>query len=114
MLIEASERFVAVLSQKPALVPLYKNKRMDVEINGGEERVWIRFDDGHCERLVAAPERVDVTVNGSIEDVMALVNGSERLMLLEEEGRLKVEGHLRHLLALESLFLLTESGAAAK
>jgi len=112
MIKEASEHFVEILSQKPALVPLYKNRDMTLEIQSDEEHIWLQFLDGHCDILLSKPEHVDITVSGNTECIEALIKGYERLTLMEEEGRITIDGSLRHLLSLESLFVLTGEDSA--
>jgi len=107
MIKEASEHFVTALSAKPALIPLYKNKEMVCEINGNEERVWLHFHDGSCQLMLSEPDHVDVTLSGDSGCIASLLRGADRLMRMEEEGRITANGSLRYLLSLESLFVLT-------
>ncbi|MFC4618415.1 SCP2 sterol-binding domain-containing protein [Camelliibacillus cellulosilyticus] len=107
MLRERSEHFIDALSQKPSLTPLYKNRRFTVEIQDGYERVWIELADGKCRLLDTEPLEVDITVSGDAQMIETLMDGRERMLLMDEEGRLEVDGTLRNLLALESLFVLT-------
>ncbi|MBM7646417.1 putative sterol carrier protein [Scopulibacillus daqui] len=108
MLKETSESFVQVLLQKPVLQPLYKNRHFTLQLNDTKDTVWISFKDGDCSLLNERPNQIDVYISGEEEQIKALINGKERLMTLEKEGRLRVDGPGRHLLALESLFLLTK------
>ncbi|MFC7394334.1 SCP2 sterol-binding domain-containing protein [Scopulibacillus cellulosilyticus] len=107
MLKETSENFVQTLLQKPVLQPLYKNRSFILQLDDKKETVWISFCNGECELLDEHPDNIDVYVSGEENQIVALINGSERLMVLEKEGRLRIDGLERHLLVLESLFLLT-------
>ncbi|GGH75231.1 hypothetical protein JOD43_000564 [Pullulanibacillus pueri] len=107
MLKEASKQFADTLTKKAVLQPLYKNRNIVVEIKDNEEQTWLCFKNGTCEVSDVKPEVVDISVYGPSQFVESLMNGSERLMLLESEGNLNIDGNLHHLLALESLFLLT-------
>ncbi|GGE48408.1 hypothetical protein GCM10011391_29010 [Pullulanibacillus camelliae] len=107
MLIEASKEFVDVLAKKTVFEPLYKKRNIVVALKCENEETWIAFHEGQCSILTEKPDTVDVQVAGKATSLRALMDGSERLMLLEAEGRLELNGHLQDLLALESLFLLT-------
>lgn len=107
MIKEASEHFIEQLSHKPALVPLYKNRNMVLELKSEQEQIWLQFIDCHCDVLYEKPEHVDIVVYGENEHIASLIKGYERLTLMEEEGRISVNGSLRNLLSLESLFVLT-------
>lgn len=106
MLKSKSEQFVDTLCHKPVLQPLFKNKNMVVRLGNEKETVYLTFQDGSCSLLSDAPINIDVSMTGSEEHVMSLINGSERLMLLNKDESFIVEGSQRHLLALESLFIL--------
>jgi len=112
MLIEASKEFIDVLEKKSALEPLYKKRNIVVSLKCENEETWIAFYEGKCSILNAQPDHVNVHVSGDVASIRALMSGSERLMLLEVEGLLKLNGHLQDLLALESLFLLTGKRSA--
>jgi ubiquinone biosynthesis protein UbiJ len=107
MIKEASEHFVEILSHKPALVPLYQNRNMVLELRSHQEQIWLQFSYGCCSLLIEKPEHVDIVVSGENENIASFMKGCERLTLMKEEGRLSVSGNLRNLLSLESLFVLT-------
>ena len=109
MLREASRQFADQLAQKSVLLPLYRHRNIIVEIKNSDndEQTWLCFRNGHCEVIEDKPEQVDVIIRGNSSILESVINGSERLMLLESEGNLNIEGSLPHVLALESLFLLT-------
>ena len=107
MIKEASEHFVECLLSKPALIPLYKNRNMILELQSSREKIWLKFSNNQCQILREPPENVDIVVSGENENIEALIKGDERLTLMEEEGRITVRGSLRNLLSLESLFVLS-------
>lgn len=107
---QAAERFIRVLAEKPALLPLYEKAIIKARIEGDSDRVELLFENGGCSLADHLPE-ADVVIKGDDNAVMALLNGSDRLFALEKNGALTVTGNQHDSLTLESLFVLTGEAA---
>ncbi|TCP23504.1 SCP-2 sterol transfer family protein [Scopulibacillus darangshiensis] len=106
MLRSQSERFVQTLAEKSALQPLYKNKDIILQLKSEKESVLMSFHNGVCSLISEPSGNIDVNITGKYDSLVLLIDGSERLMMLEQEGNLEVEGKQCNLLTLESLFIL--------
>lgn len=107
MLKQASDEFIQALEQKPILQPLYKNRHIVVEIKSQSETAWIAFTQGTVEQLNEKPDNVTMTVSGHFDVLQQCISGQEPLLSFEERKQLETSGKMEHLLALESLLLLT-------
>ncbi|WKB35153.1 SCP2 sterol-binding domain-containing protein [Terrilactibacillus sp. S3-3] len=110
MLKQAAEKFIRVLAEKPALLPLYETATIKVCIQGDSERIDLLFDNGSCSLIGNSPD-ADVVIKGDDPAIDSLLDGADRLFALETSGALTVSGDQHDLLTLESLFILTGEAA---
>ncbi|WP_085522848.1 SCP2 sterol-binding domain-containing protein [Tuberibacillus sp. Marseille-P3662] len=104
---EILDAFIHTLSLKPVLEPLYKDKPMTINIQSTHEQVWMRLNQEGGHVLESNPETADVFLSGQDKVIEAAMTGAEPMLSLQKNGHLNTQGSQNHLLALESLFLLT-------
>jgi ubiquinone biosynthesis protein UbiJ len=110
--LEASvNQFIERLKNNRSLRPLYRNADFSVELKGKRSKILLAFDKNGCRRLYKTGMKADVTIFGKEKELIRLLEGKERLMMMAERQALGTQGTYRRLLKLESLFLLngTES-----
>ncbi|HEX6923441.1 MAG TPA: SCP2 sterol-binding domain-containing protein [Bacillales bacterium] len=105
---EASiNQFIERLKKNRSLRPLYRNVDFCVELKGRRTRLLLAFDKDGCRRL--GDGKADVTITGKEKELIHLLEGRERLLMMAQRQVLSAQGSYRRLLKLESLFLLNGS-----
>lgn len=99
-------QFIDRLSENRSLKPLYRNAEFRVELKGKHTSLLLAIDKGGCRRLSEPNGRADVMISGKEKDLVRLLEGKERLLMMVQRQALNAQGSYRRLLKLESLFLL--------
>ncbi|MBU9712977.1 SCP2 sterol-binding domain-containing protein [Evansella tamaricis] len=77
-----------------------------------EEMNWlvkIHGSDIRVERVLESPETADVLIKGEKDDLQSLFRGEDFLISMKKREALTVEGDLKDLLLLESLWYLSKN-----
>lgn len=109
MVEEALNIFVQTLQDKQILKPLYKNKELVISFQTEESVIYLQLIKGQCSvtadfELSTASE---IHIQGDDTTLLKLINGQEKLSTLKGDSSLSIKGKDNDLLALESLFILT-------
>ncbi|HEX7065512.1 MAG TPA: SCP2 sterol-binding domain-containing protein [Bacillales bacterium] len=97
-------RFIERLKENRSLRPLYRNVDFCVELKGKRVSCLLAFDKEGCRRIEGG--KADVTITGKDKDLIHLLEGKERLLMMAQRQALNIQGSYRRQLKLESLFLL--------
>ncbi|HEU5139450.1 MAG TPA: SCP2 sterol-binding domain-containing protein [Bacillales bacterium] len=97
-------RFIERLKENRSLRPLYRNVDFCVELKGKRVNYLLAFDKEGCRRI--GEGKADVTISGKDKDLVHLLEGKERLLMMVQRQALDIQGAYRRQLKLESLFLL--------
>jgi SCP-2 sterol transfer family len=107
-MIESIKTFVEAFQAQSHLLPLIQGVDLKVQLNGWERSFLLHIKNGTI-TLVHSSDQVDCEIGGDQIALNQLLEGKERMRILERNGQLKVSAPLRTMLLLESIFVLTKT-----
>lgn len=100
------------IKQSDNIKRLLANEQLVVSIQCEEEQWYIIFSDTEIQiRSFHSEIENGISIEGSIEAMRLLLNGEDFLLSMQKRGELKVQGDLKSLLLLESIFYLGKISA---
>lgn len=99
-------QFTQRLKENRSLKPLYRNADFSVDLSGVNGCYRLAFDRDGCRRIPERNGKADVVISGKEKELVHLLEGKERLLMMMQRQALNAQGSYRCLLKLESLFLL--------
>ncbi|WP_374049578.1 hypothetical protein [Neobacillus sp. OS1-2] len=109
-MIEVLNTFLVKIQDQAHVLPLIHQADVQINLRCGEQIVQLIIKNSTIMSLQNSevqPSKYEIT--GSPAAMKQLLNGTERLRVLEQQGRLKVSAPLRTILLLESIFFLTKA-----
>lgn len=109
-MMEAIKSFIDAFDVQDHLQPLIQNADIQVLLCNGEQSIHLAIKDGQ----ITFSKHHDITqtmyeISGSTIGIKKLLEGKERLRVLQTQGQLNFSGPLRKALLLESIFYLAKA-----
>lgn len=104
---EAVRTFLMAVKEQGQLQPLLESAEFKVSLISDQLTIVLLIKDGEISVLNEPDmEPVNIKISGQLTEITRLLEGSERLRVLQKSGRLNVSAPLRATLLLESIFYL--------
>ncbi|WHY76732.1 SCP2 sterol-binding domain-containing protein [Neobacillus sp. WH10] len=109
-MIEAVKTFLVKIKDQGHVLPLIHRADIQVNLHCDQQTIQLIIKNGGI-FLLQNPEeqQVKYEISGSPAAMKQLLEGTERLRFLEQQGQLKASTPLRTTLLLESIFFLTKA-----
>jgi hypothetical protein len=108
-MIEALKTFQLAIKQQGLVLPLMEHINLRVNLVCEQKIMQIIIKDGELFTLYAREDtQAETEIRGDLNAIKQLLEGKERLRILERNGQLTVSAPLRATLLLESIFYLTK------
>ncbi|MFJ7728259.1 hypothetical protein ACIQXV_19180 [Neobacillus sp. NPDC097160] len=109
-MIEAVNTFLVKIKEQGHVLPLIHQADLQINLRCEGETVQLLIKNG-CIMCMQNSEAqpVKYEISGSLNAMKKLLEGTQRLRVLEQKGQLKVTAPLRATLLLESIFFLTKA-----
>ena len=109
-MIEAINTFLVKIKDQGHVLPLIQQADVQINLRSEKQIIQLIIKNGTIMSLQnseAQPTKYEIT--GSSIVMKQLLEGTERLRVLEQQGQLKISAPLRTTLLLESIFFLTKA-----
>jgi hypothetical protein len=108
-MIEALKTFQLAIKQQGHVLPLMEHINLRVNLVCEQKTMQIIIKDGELFTLYAREDtQAETEIRGDLKAITQLLEGKERLRVLERHGQLTISAPLRATLLLESIFYLTK------
>ncbi|QCJ43981.1 hypothetical protein FAY30_19880 [Bacillus sp. S3] len=113
-MIEAVEAFLVKVKEQGHILPLIQQADVQINLQWAEQQSiqLIIKSGGICITHNPDFQQRKYMISGSPTAMIQLIEGTERLRVLEQQGQLKIIAPLRTILLLESIFFLTKAELA--
>lgn len=109
-MIEALKTFQLAIKQQGHVLSLMEHINLRVNLVCEQKIMQIIIKDGDLFTLYAREDtQAETEIHGDLKAIKQLLEGKERLRVLERNGQLTVSAPLRTTLLLESIFYLTKA-----
>jgi|GEM_PF-419270 len=105
-ILNVAQQFIERLQTLSHLWPLLPEERLYIRFECKDENITFAISKTGTAREEAVDERRLLTIRGSEEAIVALLNGELKLQQQMRLKELSVAGSFRHMLLLESIFHL--------
>jgi hypothetical protein len=110
---EVIKSFIIAANRQEHILPLIRQADFHVNLSTGQESIQLKITRGRIE-ICESEASGGYSIEGSPAEMSKLLNGEEKLRVLERGGILRVSAPLRIVLLLEALFLLANAQNFAK
>jgi hypothetical protein len=109
-MIEALKTFQLAIKQQGHVLPLMEHINLRVNLVCEQKTMQIIIKDGELLTLYVHRDdtQAETEIRGDLNAIKQLLEGKERLRVLERLGQLTISAPLRATLLLESIFYLTK------
>ncbi|MFC4799921.1 SCP2 sterol-binding domain-containing protein [Neobacillus sp. GCM10023253] len=110
-MIEEVNSFLKTFKDQGHILPLIQHAELRISLSTTEQQsVQLVIKNGEIFALYDShQEQANCQIHGGLQELKQLLEGQERLRVLQRNGALNVKGALRAALLLESLFYLTKA-----
>ncbi|MBU8914553.1 SCP2 sterol-binding domain-containing protein [Bacillus sp. FJAT-29953] len=110
-MIEEVNSFLKTFKDQGHILPLIQHAELRISLSTTEQQsVQLVIKNGEIFALYdSQQDQANCQIHGGLQELKQLLEGQERLRVLQRNGVMNVRGALRTVLLLESLFYLTKA-----
>ncbi|WP_462411091.1 SCP2 sterol-binding domain-containing protein [Neobacillus sp. Marseille-QA0830] len=109
-MLDAINTFLLTVRGRADILPLIDNAEIQLDISCEQKSIMLKIKNGEISIAAEKDSRLQkVTICGSLSAITLMLEGKEKLRILQKNGALKVTAPLRATLMLESLFYLVKA-----
>ena len=107
---EAINTFLTAVREREDILPLIDNEELLFSLNSEQQSTVLGIKGGEIYTVNdKAAQMPNATITGSWQAIKLMLEGKEKLRIMQKNGALKVTAPLRTILKLESLFYLVKA-----